>query len=261
MSALDELLARARAAWPDVAVPDEAFTAWVQERSAGTMEGEPLHEDLYLACACARRDERALRVFDTAFAADFAALHRRFSYLPNGADDLRQLVHEKLFVGDRPRIVDYAGRGGLRTWLRVAVTRMLLNSHARETREVPVAEELLLALPEPTDPETAHLRKTQGAAFRAAFAEAVERIGYRDRNVLRYALVDGLGIDEIAKVYSVHRATAARWLGDAKDALGSSFRGALKEQLGIGDSDVASLVRAVQSHLDLTLARYLGKKP
>lgn len=257
MSVIDELRARGRVAWPGIEVPGDAFAAWVEQRSQA---GELPHEDLYLACACARRDPSALRAFDAAFAADFDALHRRFPYLPSGADDIRQRVHEKLFVGEQPKIVDYAARGSLRAWLRVTVTRMLLNMHSREAREVPVAEEILRALPAPTDPEAAHLRKTQDAAFRAAFAEAVERIGYRDRNVLRYALVEGLGIDAIGKIHAVHRATAARWLGDAKDTLASTFRRTLKEQLGIGDSEVASLVRDVQSHIDLTLARYLAKK-
>ncbi len=172
---------------------------------------------------------------------------------------MRQLVHEKLFVGENKRILDYGGKASLRTWLRVAVTRMLINTQTRDTRELPVAEEIFLALPEPTDPETEHLRRTQEAAFRAAFADAVAELGNRDRNMLRYALVDRLGIDEIGKIYSVHRATAARWLGDAKDALSAAFREALKARLRISDSEVASVVRAVQSRIELTLARHLAK--
>jgi RNA polymerase sigma-70 factor (ECF subfamily) len=259
MGVTDELLLRGRAAWPGVDVSADAFAAWMKDRVAAEDDG-PLHEDLYLACACARQDSSALRAFDAAFAPDFAALHRRFSYLADDADDIRQRIHEKLFVGERPRILDYAGRGGLRTWLRVAVTRMLVNAQTRETRELPVGEEIFLALRESSDPETAHVRATQGEAFRAAFAEAVARLGYRERNMLRYALVDGLGIDGIAKIHSIHRATAARWLADARDGLASHLRDALKERLRIGDSEVASLVRGVQSHLELTLARYLGPK-
>jgi len=255
-----DLLARARAAWPDVDVPDDAFAAWVAERSAGNGEGNGHVEDLYLACACARGDAAALRTFDTAFGKDIETLCQRFRWVPGGSDDVRQLVYEKLFVGESPRIREYLGRGGLRSWLRVLVTRVLLNTTQRDAREVPAADEMFAALPEPSDPETARIRATYGDALRAAFAEALEQLSYRDKNMLRYAIVEHLGIDEIGKIYSVHRATAARWLADAKDALSSELRAAMKARLGVSDSELASIARALQSQLDLTLSGYLGKK-
>src|SRR5262249_47881477 len=158
---VSELLARGRAAWPGVEVTEAIFAAWANER---IVEGEaPLHEDLYLACACAGRDPAALRAFDAAFGEEFAALFKRFGYLATGADDVRQHLYEKLFVGEKPTIAQYAGRGALRTWVRVAITRTLLNRTAdRAPREVPAGEELFAALPDPSDPETAHLRKIHG---------------------------------------------------------------------------------------------------
>jgi RNA polymerase sigma-70 factor (ECF subfamily) len=257
MTSLQELVVRAHAAWPGIEVADEVFAEWVHDRSDNAA---PLHEDLYLACACAHGQPLALAAFDAAFAADFEAIYRRFGYVSSGADDVRQRLHEKLFVGPQPRIADYEGRGSLRTWLRVAVTRLLLNAQARETREIPAGEEIFQALPEPSDPENAHIRKTQAEAFRAAFETAVERLCDRDRNVLRYAIVQGLGIDEIARIYAVHRSTAARWLNDAKETLAQHVRNALRERLGLTHSDVASLVRAVQSQLELSLARYLNEE-
>jgi len=248
-------LARARAAWPALEVPEEAFAAWLADRAGDA----PLHvEDLYLACACARGDAKALRAFDETFADEFATLRRRFSYLPQGADDVRQIVHEKLFVGERPRIADYSGRGELRSWLRVAILRVLLNATTRETREVPIADELFLAVPEPTDPESIHLRRAHAEAFKASFDDAVEQLDARSKNILRYALVDRLGIDAIASLYAIHRATAARWVGAAKDELGAKLREALKARLRVSDSDLVSIVRSLQSQLDMTLSGYFG---
>ena len=42
-------------------------------------------------------------------------------------------------------------------------------------------------------------------------AEAFAALESRERNLLRYALGDGLSVDAIGTLYRVHRATAARW--------------------------------------------------
>jgi RNA polymerase sigma-70 factor (ECF subfamily) len=241
-----------RKRFPDFDVPEERFRAWVAERADATHV-----EDLYLACACASGDERALRVFGETVAPDLAAIHRRYAYLPAEADDFKQLVYEKFFAGDKPKICEYAGRGELRTWVRVALTRLFLNAATRETREVPVHEEIFLALRDTNDPEISAIRRAHLWAIRESFHDAVDRIGFRDRNLLRYAIVDGLGVAGIAKIYAVHKATAARWLADAKDAIGIELRVALKERLAASDSDVASILRAMQSQIDLTLAQSL----
>src|SRR6476646_7397720 len=97
-------------------------------------------EDLYLACACGTGDSRAIRAFDAAYSHVVETAYRRFRYLARGAEDVKQLIHEKLFVaeaGKAPKIADYAGRGDLKTWLRVSVVRLLINISGRESREIP----------------------------------------------------------------------------------------------------------------------------
>jgi RNA polymerase sigma-70 factor (ECF subfamily) len=255
----DDRLARARRRFPDLDVPEGTFAAWLAEREK---EGKVDHvEDLYLACACASGNAAAMRAFDEMVEPELAGIHRRFAYLPAEADDFRQLVYEKLFAGEHAKIGEYAGRGELRTWVRVALTRLFLNAATRETRELPVHEDIFMALRDAHDPETQAIRRANDEAIRQAFGDAVDRIGYRDRNLLRYAIVEGLGVANIAKIYSVHRATAARWLGDAKDAIRIELRGALKERLAIDESEVASILRAMQSQLDLTLSFCLVPPP
>jgi RNA polymerase sigma-70 factor, ECF subfamily len=55
----------------------------------------------------------------------------------------------------------------------------------------------------------------------------------------------------------VHRATAARWLQQAKGALVDALRSALAQRLGIDHAACDSLVGLVQSRIDLSLERTL----
>src|SRR5262245_26451515 len=71
-SFLQELLARGRAAWPSVAVPDEAF---VRHLAAVCAPGEDAverlrglkAEELYLACACALGVKAAVAALDDVY--------------------------------------------------------------------------------------------------------------------------------------------------------------------------------------------------
>lgn len=256
-SNLAERYERARTATPDVAVPREAFERWLSDRD----EAMPVYDaDSYLACACAMSDSIALKTFDQKFGAEIDALHRRFAYLSDDADDFRQRLYERLFIGAAPKITEYTGRGELRTWLRVALMRMLVNAVARESRELPVGEEIFSALPDATDPEAIAIRRAHADTLKVAFVEAVDRIGYRDRNMLRYAFVQGLGIEAIAKVYSIHRATASRWFGEARDKLASELRAVLREQLRVSDTDLDSILRSMMSQLDVHVIDRLAPK-
>ena len=72
--------------------------------------------------------------------------------------DIWQRLREILLVpaGDRlPHILDYAGRGDLRGWLRVIAVRLAQKHRQAERRQTPVSDELLadLASPADLDPE------------------------------------------------------------------------------------------------------------
>jgi len=47
------------------------------------------------------------------------------------------------------------------------------------------------------------LKTRYRAEFKLAFADAVEALSFRDRNLLKYAFGDGLASDEIASIYGV----------------------------------------------------------
>jgi RNA polymerase sigma-70 factor (ECF subfamily) len=90
-----------------------------------------------------------------------------------------------------------------------------------------------------------------------AIRAALEALEDRPRSLLRWSLVKGWSIDRIAELYEVHRATAARWLSAARDALGEQIRKEVAARLSIPLDEVDSIVRLVQSQIDVSLLRIL----
>src|SRR5204862_5045413 len=66
------------------------------------------------------------------------------------------------------------------------------------------------------------------AQYREAFAEgfrnAVTGASRRDRNLLRLHFLGGVTLDQLAQMYSVHRATVVRWLAAAREAVFAATR-------------------------------------
>ena len=175
-----------------------------------------------------------------------------------------RFLHERFFLGregQRPRIVDFAGEGDLKGWTRVTIVRTFLNLATRDSREVPTEDDWLFALADGADAhEVDHLKRTYGEGVKVAFREAVEKLGFRDRAILRYAFVDELAINQIGDIYGIHRATAARWIGQAKDRFAESLRAELTSRLKVTETEMASILRLTMSGVDISLARHLGAK-
>jgi RNA polymerase sigma-70 factor (ECF subfamily) len=268
--ALEEMWAKARAAWPAVTLTEEAFFSHVASRlpEAGTALDALARvraADLYLACACAHGDVAAIRAFDTRYLVDLDAVARRFNYVAAGVDDVRQILHERFFLGteaERPRIHDYNGDGDLRNWTRVVIVRTFINLASRGSREVPTDDDWLFALVEGGEAdEVQHLKRAYGEEVKAAFRQAVEELSFRDRAILRYAFVDDLPVHKIGEIYGVHRATVARWIGHARDRFAGHLRGELLSRLRVSESEIDSILRLTMSGVDISLARHLRGGP
>ncbi len=80
-------------------------------------------------------------------------------------------------------------------------------------------------------------------AFRLALEEAIASLSDRERAALRMSALDGLSIDQIARVFQMHRSTAARWLVRAKAELAAKVRDGLVRRLGASAGDLASIAR------------------
>jgi RNA polymerase sigma-70 factor (ECF subfamily) len=267
---LERIVATAREAWPALALTDVAFVGYLAGRLSPDIElatalAELRAADLFLACGCARGDAAAMTAFETGY---FNEIRHGYGRLkPSGAslEDVEQLLRLKLFVadGDRPaKISSYSGRGDLRSWLRVIVVRALVDlgrDGRRRGPELAVEPDELFALPSPDeDPELAYLKEHYRQEFRAAFFAALAGRTPRERNLLRQRFVHGLTVDQIAPLYRVHRATAARWVGKARSDLLAGTRRELRARLRVGRSELESIMRLIQSQLDVSLSRVLA---
>jgi RNA polymerase sigma-70 factor (ECF subfamily) len=256
--ALDAVLARARAAFPSVAMDEAAFVAWLAPRVTGALEAMPV-EELFLAWACARGDGAAIRELDARFLARLGPAVRRVDPSPEFLDDVLQHLREKLLVGSPPRIDSYDGAGPLMSWLRAAAVRTALNARRPGAREVAADDAALEALPlSGPNPELAAVRTQHRAVFSESFQAALASLSPRERNLLRLQALDGLSLGAIGEMYGVNKSTVSRWLSRAHEVLLSATREGLARRLALDDAALESLLRAMRESLELSIARLLG---
>jgi RNA polymerase sigma-70 factor, ECF subfamily len=261
------LVAEGRSVWPDVAVAPERLVGFVAARldgegDAGDVLGGLRPADLYLACALTDGDRAALAAFDRHYMREVDIALARMRIGPPRANDVKQLVRQRLFVGDGGpgKISEYAGRGDLRRWVRSVAVRTCLNDLRKGKNEVLADDDALIAqqaMPG-DDPELAYMKRTYAREFHAAFTEALANLGAREQTLLRYHHVDGLNIDEIGAIYRVHRVTAFRWLEKAKEKLVEATLAVMRTRLNVSPRELDSVLRLIRSQVHLSLVRHLG---
>jgi RNA polymerase sigma-70 factor, ECF subfamily len=266
--ALAQALADARQAWPGIVVAEDAFVRHLarhaQDRADPARDVASLDAgDLYLACGCAAQDPGALAAFERLLAQVPPAL-ARFSPSPAFLDEVLQTLRTKLLVprdpAEQPRVLDYAGRGSLLGWLRVAAVRAALDLRRNQDDRLDGGIERLEDRPArpSSDPEIDYLRGRYAAEFQEAVRAALGTLEADQRTVLRLRFVDGLTIDQVAAALRVGRATATRWIAAAREAIFTETQRLLRERIGLSDSEFGSLAAVLRSGLDVSLSRALG---
>jgi RNA polymerase sigma-70 factor, ECF subfamily len=158
--------------------------------------------------------------------------------------------------GALPRILGYSGKGALGAWLRVVAVRMLVERRRKQRPEGALEEEVGERVSDAHDPELELLRRTYRAELERAFKQAFGSLEPNARLLLVQHHVDGLGVDQLAALHGVHRATAARRVAAARDAFSEEVRAVLSRELAVGGETYESIVRLVRSDLSLHLSRY-----
>jgi RNA polymerase sigma-70 factor (ECF subfamily) len=248
-------LAAGRATWPGVDIPDERFLQHLAERMsaarAASFAAVPA-ADLYIARACLDGDPIALRAFEARYFADLGPILGALG-AADQRDEVAQALRELLLIGSRPALAGYAGLGSLRGWLRSITVRTARRLRRGDSRTQPVDDSFFLDLAAADNVELRQMKETYRAELNASLRRALDAMTPRQRNLLRQQYLDGLSIDELGRLYGVHRATAARWAQAARHDLITATRRLLDERLALTDSEFRSLVRLVISQLELTL--------
>jgi RNA polymerase sigma-70 factor (ECF subfamily) len=251
----------ARSAWPEIAVDDGALATFVAQRvdDPAALPDERAHE-LCLAFACSVGEPHALSAFERRYLARVPDWVRRLDRNAAFASEVQQILRERLLAGETPKIAEFRGLGSLEGWLRVAATRTALELMRSGKREELSEEPVTVASEWLDDPELEYLKHRYAEDFKQALTDALEALGDRERAVLGMYLVDGLNIDRIGKLYNVHRATIARWLQAAREALYDGARERLEARLSISAGEFESIARLVRSQLDVSVRRILADR-
>ncbi len=216
--------------------------------------------DLYLAAACLAGDEAAIAAFHDAIVPVIRPALAKLALSETTIDEAEQRVLVMILVGDpvRPAIAMFGGRGRLLGWVRsIAVRTARRLAGITDGGPDATQDELDRLTTSVHDPELAMLRERYREQVRTALATALGALTERQRNVLRQYYIDGLTIDQLAALYSVDRATTARWVIGARTAVLDGTRDRLRAGLGITSDEVESILRLVRSQLDVSL-RLLG---
>lgn len=254
-----------RRTWPGVSIPAEAFVEHLARHAPAEVALpewlSTLHAaDLYLACACAAGDPAAITAFDDAYLARVPIMSGQSRAPAPFAAEVRQALRVRLLVreGEVPgRIAEYAGRGPLAGWLRVAASRTAISLrrsddvHERRRADGPPP---VLAM---IDPELAAIQRKYGSMFNDALRSAFDALSADQRTVLRLHFVDGLNLADIGRVLGASRATIGRRVLEARNHLYDRTATTLRARLGVSDKELESLLAVVRSKLDISLQSVL----
>lgn len=259
------VLASARATWPGLEAHDETFVDVLVEKVCALSEPEAYESlrtgDLYLAHACLSRDASAVEAF---VATLFPRLDRQLARVrtpPAIADDVKSTLREQLFfprASGAPLLAGYSGRGDLASWLRSIGLRMASRARHEGDRNVAFDSSAGGAARLVAEPELELLRRTYAPRLETAMASALEDLPERDRMLLRQHYIDALSLEAVAALHGVHRATAARWLADARTSVLRGVEDTLRAEGPLTDSELESLLRSVAREIAPSLTRILA---
>jgi RNA polymerase sigma-70 factor, ECF subfamily len=249
-----------RSAYPAIDLPWAAFTHFAQARSE-TWKGNPERAcDLYLACACVAGLPAAVAEFVSKFGERIPAYLGRLARNADLVAEVRQVIVIRCLVADGekpPALTGYSATGSLEGWLRATAVREALALNRRSERNSDGVEAALEARMPWADREISLFKQIYREPVSRAFAAACSEIATEDRVLLRLHYVEGVTTANLASMFGVSRATLIRRLAGARQSLVERVRASLKQAAGVADQDFDSILRLVQSQIDLRLSAVL----
>jgi RNA polymerase sigma-70 factor, ECF subfamily len=263
---LAEALVRVVARFPQISIDRNSFVSFVAERVE--FDAKVLaslqrlqFEDLFLVWGISVEDSEALRLLEAEYWESADGALRRIPDTADCVDEVKQRVRERLFTArddGAPKILQYQGRGPLKSWLRVVAVRAALDLLKQDKKHVPLTDGILsVGLSEEDNQELRLLKVTYRNEFKLAFQSALASLTDKERNILRYHYIECLNLDAIGEIYKVHRSSVHRWVVSIREALLQATTRGLTAKLGVETLEVESIMRLIQSQLDMSIERFL----
>jgi len=154
-------------------------------------------------------------------------------YFPSDASRAEDVVQE-IFAGVNWR--SFRGTGTLRGWLRtITINRCLDGIRAGKIRTVDI--EVANVSDDETPEYTTALEECRNKLF-SAVKKALGLITPREKNLLVFNYVEGVGVRDLARTYGVSPATVSRQLKKAREALGREIRALAGDDFSMTDEDI-----------------------
>lgn len=246
----------AREARPAIAVDEAQFTEHLTRLLAASGDDALEVADLYLALGCAAGDPEALATLEREHVPPLRAPLARLGLDASAIDETLQTMRAELLApreGAPPRILDYGGRGRLGGWLRSVAVRTGLRLIRRTPRHAELDDDHAPGSIA-DDLELAYMRKTYGDVFQRAFRSALQELPASARLLLQQRYRHHLGVEDLGALHGVHAATISRRVAAARDQLAATTRAAMMRELGVEREDLSSILRLIESDLDVTLS-------
>jgi RNA polymerase sigma-70 factor (ECF subfamily) len=262
---LADLYGRGRAAYPKLAVSEQAFgrrIARVMDSDRTCALDQIPAEDVYLACACIEGARGSAAAFEAQYAKVIRRAVSRAVVSQQDRDDAEQRTLQHLLVGvggAGPAIAKYPGHVPLAKWvpvvaLRVAISLRRTESAEHRLRAKAGAEAIAV------NPEHLYIREELRRAVEPAIAAALRRLDARDRLILRLFLVSGATLRTIGESLGLSQQAISKRIANARAALMKDVREAVAGTLQISEDDFSSILRFVASQLDVNVSHGLRGK-
>jgi len=258
----DSAFEAGRAAHPTIELPRETFLQFAAARAQTWAGNAERAADLYLACACVARVPAAIAHFLEKFGTRIPHYLGRLARNPDLVNEVRQIVVTRCIVGEGdkpPALLTYSATGSLEGWLRATAVREALAINRQSERHTGDVEAALEAQMPWADREISLFKQIYREPVSRAFAAACAQLDAQDRALLRLHYAEGVTTADLATMYGISRATLIRRLAASRESLVDGVKAALRKAVGVAEQDFDSVLRLVQSQIDLRLSHLLKK--
>jgi RNA polymerase sigma factor (sigma-70 family) len=228
---LDEMYQLSGASVWSVRLEDFARAVWEGITPAAALESGSLPsllkkiriEELALALACARGNERAWEAFSFGYRNAVYDAARAFASDLTMARELTDSLTTELYGIEtkdgqrRSKLNYYHGRSSLKTWLRAVVYQKFVDEYREMVRLEPLPEDM------PAPPDGRAVSDKDEQKYAALLGEAVSvtlrELSAEEKLRLSYYYVQQLTLKQIGRITGQHEATVSRHLDSLRKKL------------------------------------------